>query len=39
MTDMERRTAAARFAAEWQMRDGEKQEISQFLIALLQKDV
>ncbi len=37
MTEMERRTAAAKFAAEWQGRGDEKQETSLFWIALLQK--
>ncbi len=37
MTDMERRAAAARFAAEWQVRDDEKQETNLFWIVLLQK--
>ncbi len=37
MTDVERRTAAAKFAAEWQGRGDEKQETSLFWIALLQK--
>lgn len=37
MTDMERRAAAAQFAADWQGRGDEKQETSLFWIALLQK--
>ena len=37
MTDMEKRTAAARFAADWKGRGDEKQETSLFWIALLQK--
>ena len=37
MTDVERRTAAARFAADWKGRGDEKQETSLFWIALLQK--
>ncbi len=37
MTDMEKRTAAARFAADWKDRGDEKQETSLFWIALLQR--
>ena len=37
MTDTERRSAAARFAADWKGRGDEKQETSLFWIALLQK--
>lgn len=37
MTDVERRTAAARFAADWKGRGDEKQETSLFWITLLQK--
>ena len=37
MTDMERRTAAARFAADWRGRGDEKQETQAFWLALLQK--
>lgn len=37
MTDVEKRTAAARFAADWKGRGDEKQETSLFWIALLQK--
>lgn len=37
MTDMERRTAAKQFAADWQGRGDEKQETQAFWMALLQK--
>lgn len=37
MTDMEKRAAAAKFAADWKGRGDEKQETSLFWIALLQK--
>ena len=37
MTDVERRTAAARFAADWKGRGDEKQETQAFWLALLQK--
>ena len=37
MTDVEKRTAAARFAADWKGRGDEKQETSLFWITLLQK--
>ena len=37
MTDSERRTAAARFAADWKGRGDEKQETQAFWLALLQK--
>ncbi|MDE7243089.1 MAG: hypothetical protein K2O18_03805 [Oscillospiraceae bacterium] len=37
MTDMEKRSAAARFAADWKDRGDEKQETQTFWIALLQK--
>ena len=37
MTDVERRTAAARFAADWRGRGDEKQEMSIFWMGLLQK--
>ncbi len=37
MTDIERRTAAARFAADWKGRGDEKQETQAFWLALLQK--
>jgi len=37
MTDMEKRAAAAKFAAEWQGRGDEKQETQAFWLALLQK--
>lgn len=37
MTDVERRTTAARFAADWKGRGDEKQETSLFWITLLQK--
>lgn len=37
MTDMERRTAAARFAADWQGQGDELQETQAFWLALLQK--
>lgn len=37
MTDTEKRTAAARFAADWQGRGDEKQETQAFWLALLQK--
>ena len=37
MTDVEKRTAAARFAADWKGRGDEKQDTSLFWIALLQK--
>ena len=37
MTDVERRTAAARFAADWKGRGDEKQETSIFWMGLLQK--
>lgn len=37
MTDIERRTAAARFAADWAGRGDEKQETQAFWLALLQK--
>ncbi len=37
MTDMEKRTVAAKFAAEWQGRGDKKQETSLFWISLLQK--
>ncbi len=37
MTDMEKRTAAARFAADWKGRGDEKQETQAFWLALLQK--
>ena len=37
MTDVERRTAAARFAADWRGRGDEKQETSIFWMGLLQK--
>ena len=37
MTDVEKRTAAARFAADWKGRGDEKQETQAFWLALLQK--
>ena len=37
MTDVERRAAAARFAADWRGRGDEKQETSIFWMSLLQK--
>ncbi len=37
MTDVEKRTAAARFAADWKGRGDEKQETKAFWLALLQK--
>lgn len=37
MTDVERRTAAAKFVADWQGRGDEKQETQTFWLALLQK--
>ncbi len=37
MTDLERRTAAIRFAADWKARGDEKQETQAFWLALLQK--
>lgn len=37
MTDIERRTAAARFAADWKGRGDEKQETSVFWMGLLQR--
>ena len=37
MTDMEKRTAAAKFAADWKGRGDEKQETQAFWLALLQK--
>ena len=37
MTDLERRTAAAGFAADWKGRGDEKQETQAFWLALLQK--
>ena len=37
MTNMEKRTAAARFAADWKGRGDEKQETQAFWLALLQK--
>lgn len=37
MTDVERRTAAARFAADWKGRGDERQETQAFWLALLQK--
>ena len=37
MTDTERRTAAARFAADWKGRGAEKQVTQAFQLALLQK--
>ena len=37
MTDKERRTAAARFAADWKDRGDEKQETQAFWLTLLQK--
>jgi len=37
MTDMEKRIAAARFAADWKGRGDEKQETQAFWLALLQK--
>ena len=36
MTDAERRTAAAKFVADWKGRGDEKQETQRFWIALLQ---
>ena len=36
MTDMEKRTAAARFAADWKDRGDEKQETQRFWLSLLQ---
>ena len=37
MTDLEKRNAAAKFAADWQGRGDEKQETQSFWLALLQK--
>ncbi len=37
MTDTERRSAAAQFAADWRGRGDEKQETQAFWLALLQK--
>jgi hypothetical protein len=37
MTDVEKRTAAVRFAADWKGRGDEKQETQAFWLALLQK--
>lgn len=37
MTDVDRRTAAARFAADWKGRGDEKQETQRFWIELLTK--
>lgn len=37
MTDMEKRTAAKEFAADWKGRGDEKQETQSFWMALLQK--
>ena len=37
MTDVERRTAAARFAADWKGRGDEKQETSLLWISLMHK--
>ena len=37
MTDVEKRSAAARFAADWKGRGDEKQETQAFWLALLQK--
>ena len=37
MTDTERRSAAARFAADWKGRGDEKQETQAFWLTLLQK--